>query len=354
MHWLSSRFGTKVMRDLGLVMLDEPFSNLLTQGMVLNEIFFRKPTSPNADGITCSDVAPSKSEIVNITVTPGTGALALTGFAPAARITYFNPTDVEIKLDDKGNRIGAVLKSDGQPVECGGIGTMSKSKNNGVDPQELIEEYGADTARFFMMFAAPPEQTLEWSDSGVEGAARFLRRLWNYGVRFKDGGGPAVAPALRRSTRFEIHSVLKQANYDIARHQFNTVASAAMKILNALDRLAGVDNEVAKEGLEILLRLLSPITPHICHHLWRELGFGENILTAKWPEHRNEALIVDEIELVVQVNGKKRGDVRVPHDADQAAIEKLVLADPSVQKFVAGLPIKKVVVVPGRLVNVVV
>jgi len=316
LHLLYSRFWTKVMRDLGLVRMDEPFMHLLTQGMVLNEIFFRKTDS--------------------------------------GRISYFNPAEVDVKADDKGNRIAAVLRGDGRPVESGGIGTMSKSKNNGVDPQELIEEYGADTARFFMMFTAPPEQTLEWSDSGVEGAARFLRRLWSYGVRYRDGGGPAITPGSQRSTRLEIHSVLKQANYDIARHQFNTVASAAMKILNALDRLAGVEDKVVKEGLPILLRLLSPITPHICHHLWRELGFGEDILTAEWPEHEPEALIEEEIELVVQVNGKKRGDVRVPRDADKAAIEKLVLADPGVQKFVAGQAIKKVVVVPGRLVNVVV
>jgi len=316
LHLLYSRFWTKVMRDLGLVKLDEPFKQLLTQGMVLNEIYYRK--------------------------------------ADSGRLSYFNPAEVEVAVDDKGNRAGATLKADGKPVESGGIGTMSKSKNNGVDPQELIEEYGADTARFFMMFAAHPEQTLEWSDSGVEGAARFLRRLWNYGMRFKDGGGPAIAPRSQRSTRFEIHSVLKQANYDIGRHQFNTVASAAMKILNALDRLAGVEDEVVKEGLPILLRLLSPITPHICHYLWRELGFGDDILAAPWPEPDALALIADEIELVVQVNGKKRGDVRVPRDADKAGIEKLVLADSNVQKFVAGQVIKKVIIVPGRLVNVVV
>ena len=205
-----------------------------------------------------------------------------------------------------------------------------------------------------MMFTSPPEQTLEWSDSGVEGAARFLRRVWTYGVKLKDGGGPPITPGLRKSTRFEIHSVLKQANYDIARHQFNTVASAAMKILNALDRLEGVDDDVAREGLSILLRLLSPITPHISHHLWRELGFGEEILAAPWPEPDESALIADEIELVVQINGKKRGDVRVPRNADRAAIEKAVMAVPAVQKFVGEQAVKKVVVVPGRLVNVVV
>jgi leucyl-tRNA synthetase len=315
LHLLYSRFWTKVMRDLELVDIDEPFANLLTQGMVLNEIYFRR-----ADG---------------------------------GRTTYFNPAEVDVKLDDAGNR-NALVKADGAPVEFGGIGTMSKSKNNGVDPQELIDHYGADIARFFMMFTSPPEDTLVWSDAGVEGAARFLRRLWNYAVRFERGGGPAIAAQPSKAARFEIHSVLKQANYDIGKHQFNTVASAAMKILNALDRLPGVDDEVAREGLSILLRLLSPIAPHIAHHLWRELKFGEDVLAAPWPEHDPAALIEDEIELVVQVNGKKRGDVRVPRDADSKAIETIVLADPAVQKHVSGQAIKKVVVVPGRLVNVVV
>jgi leucyl-tRNA synthetase len=315
LHLLYSRFWTKVMRDLSLVKLDEPFRNLLTQGMVLNEIYFRR--------------------------------------SEAGRITYYNPADVEWSTDGAGNRTVA-LKADGEPVEAGGIGTMSKSKNNGVDPQELIDHYGADIARFFMMFTSPPEDTLVWSDAGVEGAARFLRRLWSYGVKYKEGGGPAIAPELKKATRFEIHSVLKQANYDFAKYQFNTVASAAMKILNALERLAGLDEHVAKEGLSILLRLLYPIAPHISHRLWRELEFGADILEAGWPEHDPEALIADEVELVVQVNGKKRGDVRVPRDADRKAIEDIVLADPAVQKFVSGQPVKKVVVVPGRLVNVVV
>jgi len=311
LHLLYSRFWTKVMRDLGLVKLDEPFSNLLTQGMVLNDIYYRR--------------------------------------GDTGRITYYNPLEVETRAEGS-----AILKADGQPVESGGIGTMSKSKNNGVDPQELIDRYGADIARFFMMFTSPPEDTLVWSDAGVEGAARFLRRLWSYCVKFKSGGGATIAPGLEKATRFQIHSVLKQANYDIARQQFNTVASAAMKILNALDRMHGFDNKVAKEGLSILLRLLSPITPHISHHLWRELKFGEDVLAAPWPEHDAAALIEDEIELVVQVNGRKRGDVRVPRDADSSAIERIVLADPAVQRHVNGQPIKKVVVVPGRLVNVVV
>ena len=316
LHLLYSRFWTKVMRDLGLAKLDEPFARLLTQGMVLNEVFLRK--------------------------------------SDAGRATYYNPAEVEITVDASGKRIGATLKADGQPVESDGIGTMSKSKNNGVDPQSLIDEYGADTARLFMMFASAPEDTLLWKDDGVEGASRFLKRLWSYGVRFSEGGGPAVLPELQKATRFEIHSVLKQANHDFARHQFNTVASAAMKILNALDRLPGVSDPVAKEGISILLRLLYPITPHIAHQLWRDLGFGTDILEAKWPEVAADALIEDEIELVLQVNGKLRGNMRVAKDADRALIEKLAMQNANVQKHINGQPVKKVVVVPGRLVNVVV
>lgn len=230
---------------------------------------------------------------------------------------------------------------------------MSKATNNGVDPQELIDHYGADIARFFMMFTSPPEDTLVWNDAGVEGAARFLRRLWNYGVKFKAGRQIVVGPGRSAATRFTIHSILKQANYDFSKHQFNTVASAAMKILNTLEGVEGVDSAV-EDGLKILLRLLYPIAPHISHRLWRELEFGDDILNAEWPEHVAEALITDEIALVVQVNGKKRGDVRVPREAGREAIERIVLADPAVQKFVGDQPVKKVVVVPGRLVNVVV
>jgi leucyl-tRNA synthetase len=324
LHLLYSRFWTKVMRDLGLVTFDEPFSRLLTQGMVLNEIFFRKPAS--------------------------------------GRISYYNPADVELKFDDKGNRSGATLKTDGQPVESGGIGTMSKSKNNGVDPQHLIEQYGADTARFFMMFASPPEQTLEWSDSGVDGSYRFLKRLWAFAAASADAVKSAPALPARpddalAAVRREIHLNLKQANYDFQKFQYNTVASAAMKMLNALERApkeAADYPALAREGLSILLRLLSPITPHICHHLWRELGYGEDILHAPWPEPLEEALAQDEIELVLQVNGKLRGAVKVAAAATKEQIEAAALASDVAQKYMEGKPAKKVVVVPGRLVNIVV
>ena len=337
LHLLYSRFWTKVMRDLALGQLEEPFTNLLTQGMVLNEIFFRKPD--------------------------------------AGRVTYYNPAEVEIEVDARGSSTGARLKDDGLPVESGGIGTMSKSKNNGVDPQSLIEEYGADTARLFMMFASPPEDTLVWNDAGVEGASRFLKRLWNFVYEnralFEMSHLPtavdwSAAPAEHRQSRREIHLALKQADYDFAKFQFNTVVSATMKILNALERTPKMTNSspgaklqpvyqaIVTEGLSILLRLLAPITPHFSHHLWRELGFGTEILGAPWPEPDAQALEQDEIELVLQVNGKLRGNMRVAKDADRSQIEKLAMQNPNVQKHVSGQPVKKVVVVPGRLVNVVV
>ena len=343
LHLLYSRFWTKVMRDLGLVSgVDEPFTRLLTQGMVLNEIFFRKS---------------------------GEG-----------RITYYNPADVELKHDDKGQRIGAVLKSDGEPVESDGIGTMSKSKNNGVDPQDLIEKYGADTARLFMMFASPPEQTLEWSDAGVEGSFRFLKRLWSYAhdngeslreeAKQRKGAFDALgyardlaksdpqAAALRR----EIHVSLKQATFDMERSQFNTVASAAMKMLNALQETVKSTGELAHGGLRvavyesfaILLRVLYPIAPHICHGLWGDFGYAGDIGSAPWPSVDAAALETDEIELVLQVNGKLRGHMRAPRTAGREQLEQLALAHESVTRFTDGQPVKKVVVVPGRLVNVVV
>ena len=323
LHLLYSRFWTKVMRDLGLVNYDEPFANLLTQGMVLNHIFSRRTEKGGID--------------------------------------YYAPDEVELVRDEGGHVTGATSKADGQPVEYGGVGTMSKSKRNGVDPQSLIETYGADTARFFMMFASPPEQTLEWSDSGVEGAYRFLRRVWAFGHAAQATiaaapAMPATLPADIAAARREVHVVLKQANYDFGKLQFNTVASAAMKILNCLEKLPSGEGHaaVAAEGMSILLRLLSPIAPHVCHELWRELGLGADILDAAWPEPLDAALVQDELELVLQVNGRLRGAIRVKVGADKTAIETAALANEAAQKFMEGKPAKKVVVVPGRLVNIVV
>ena len=328
LHLLYSRFWSKVMRDEGLVTYDEPFARLLTQGMVLNHIFSRK--------------------------------------SDKAGISYFAPDEVDLQFDEGGRIKGAISKADGQPVSYDGIGTMSKSKKNGVDPQSLLEEFGADTARFFMMFASHPEQTLEWADSGVEGAYRFLKRLWAFGhvlqsdlksLRPAAGQAMGKLPRELAEVRREVHLNLKQANYDLGKQQFNTVASAAMKILNALekaprDSAAGV--AVIEEGVSLLLRLLSPITPHITHGLWIELGFGTDILQAAWPEPLDEALAQDEVELMLQINGKLRGSVLVPASADKAAIEAMALASETAQKHLDGKPAKKVVVVPGRLVNIVI
>jgi len=321
LHLLYSRFWSKVMRDIGLVSYDEPFSNLLTQGMVLNHIFSRRTDKGG--------------------------------------IEYFAPEEVTLIHDEHGKVTGATALDDGRPVDFQGMGTMSKSKRNGVDPQALIEQYGADTARFFMMFAAPPEQTLEWSDAGVEGAHRFLKRVWSYAHALS---GHAVSPVGQAdpqlaAVRREIHLTLRQADYDLSRHQFNTVASAAMKMLNALEKLQkdGCDGwtAVAHEGFSILLRLLSPITPHIAHHLWRELGYGDDILAADWPQPLEAALVQDEITLVIQVNGKLRGNLTVPKNAAREVIETLAVQEPGVQKYLEGQTVKKVIVVPGKLVNIV-
>jgi leucyl-tRNA synthetase len=329
LHLLYSRFWSKVMRDLALVHYDEPFARLLTQGMVLNHVLSRRTDKGG--------------------------------------IEYFAPEEVELQRDANGKVIGAVCIKDNQPVTYEGMGTMSKSKRNGVDPQALIERYGADTVRFFVMFASPPEQTLEWSDAGVEGAYRFLRRVWSFGHLCANEVRPKL-PAKRTldtarlaepmaAARREVHSVLKQANFDLERQQFNTVASAAMKILNALERAprdTAAAVEVIDEGFSILLRVLSPTTPHICDYLWRELGYGDDILASNWPEAQESALEQDEVELVLQIDGKLRGSFCVPADADREATATAALHTEIAQKYMAGKQHKKVVVVPGRLVNIVV
>jgi leucyl-tRNA synthetase len=261
--------------------------------------------------------------------------------------------------------IGAKALADGQPVDFQGMGTMSKSKRNGVDPQAIIDQYGADTARFFMMFASPPEQTLEWSDAGVEGAYRFLKRVWAFGDALSlqtllstqaEMAMPDKLSATLANIRREVHLTLKQANYDLGKHQFNTVASAGMKILNALEKTLNENSgtAVALEGCSILLRLLSPITPHIAHALWLKLDYGDDILHAPWPEPLAAALEQDEIELVLQVNGKLRGSLRTAKDASRETLEQLALAHEAVQKLLAGGTAKRIVVVPGRLINIVV
>ncbi len=331
LHLLYARFWTKVMRDLKLVSVDEPFTRLLTQGMVLNHIYSRRGA---------------------------TGG-----------IEYFWPQDVDNVLDADGKVIGARLKSDGSAVDYEGVGTMSKSKNNGVDPQELIDKYGADTARLFVMFASPPEQTLEWNDAGVEGAHRFLKRVWAFGARQahtlrRATAGNLSGAALRaeaKALRREVHLVLRQMSYDYERMQYNTVVSGCMKLLNALEAFApdGSDGDAAAlcEGTSVLLRALYPACPHISDELWRGLGFAaavRDLLDAPWPQVDEAALLQDEIELVLQVNGKTRGSVRVAAQAGRGAIEAAATASPDFAKFAEGRAPKKIIVVPGRLVNVVV
>ncbi|WP_206999252.1 leucine--tRNA ligase [Trinickia mobilis] len=324
LHLLYSRFWAKVSRDLGLVKFGEPAKNLLTQGMVLNETFYREDA--------------------------------------AGRKTWYNPADVSVTHDDKGRPIGATLNADGQPVELGGIEKMSKSKNNGVDPQLLIDQHGADTARLFAMFAAPPEQQLEWSGTGVEGASRFLRRAWAFGfanqtvLRERGAFDAAALADADKTLRREIHSVLKQADFDYQRLQYNTVVSAAMKMLNALEDAKGAQGAVLRETYGILLRVLYPVVPHVTHQLWSELGYsGEfgGLLDAPWPKVDEKALEQAEIELVLQVNGKVRGALTVAKDAPREAIEQAALAHEMFARFAEGRPPKKVIIVPGRLVNVV-
>ena len=356
LHLLYARFWTKVMRDIkltnadgtpasrGLVTVDEPFTKLLTQGMVLNQIYSRK----NDKG----------------------------------GVEYFWPHEVEDIVDANGKVTTAKSKIDGSIVNYDGVGTMSKSKNNGVDPQDLIERYGADTARLYTMFTAPPEATLEWNDSAVEGSYRFLRRVWNFGVKLiainniavKAINTPAIAvndvkngiqsyiyDKNTKNLRLELHTLLKQVDYDYQRMQYNTVVSGCMKLLNALEDFKSDDSAGSKaavlEGFGILLRCLYPAAPHLCHTLWQNLGFAANmgdLLDAPWPQVDASALVQDEIELMLQVSGKLRGSIVVPAGASKEEIEKIAVSSEVVIKFAAGAAIKKVIVVPGRLVNVVV
>jgi leucyl-tRNA synthetase len=325
LHLLYSRFWTRVMRDLGLISIKEPFTNLLTQGMVLNEIFFRKPAT--------------------------------------GRIVYYNPADVDTELNDKGAIVRAVLRADGEPVEYGGVGTMSKSKNNGVDPDQLVEKYGADTARLFMMSAAPPEQTLEWSDEGVEGAFRFMKRLWKaVHAHVSQGATPALDKTAldgsHRDIRWQVHKTLGKVTVDIGRRRtFNTAIAAVMELMNTLARFddrSPQGRAVMQEALEIVVLVLAPIVPHVCHRLWLELGRDGAVVDARWPAVDADALARATIELVVQVNGKLRGRISVPADADEAQVRAAALADPNVQKFVDGRPVRMFKYVTGRLANVVV
>ncbi len=328
LHLLYARFWTKAMRDTGLVKYGEPFTKLFTQGMLLNESFYRE----EGDG----------------------------------KRRWFYPSEVDIQYDDKGQPVAATAVEDGLPVMLGGIEKMSKSKNNVVEPRDIIARFGADTARVFTIFAGPPDQSAAWSDSGAEGSFRYLRRLWSFadrnadrvrnaGERFEalsDGG---------RELRREVHLLLRQISHDYDRLQYNTVISGAMKLLNSLEaaRLDGGPGDLAalREGMGILLRTLYPAAPHITQALWNEFGFTARfggLLDTPWPQVDDTALVQVEIELMLQVNGKLRGAIKVPAEADKAAIEAAALASADFLRFAEGKRAKKVIVVPGRLVNIVV
>ncbi|MDD5393849.1 MAG: leucine--tRNA ligase [Thiothrix sp.] len=324
LHLLYSRFFHKLMRDNGLVDSDEPFTNLLTQGMVLAETFYRERDGGGQD--------------------------------------WFPPSAVNIERDDKGRVTGATLLEDGQAVAAGGITKMSKSKNNGVDPQEMIDRYGADTLRLFSMFAAPPDQSMEWSDSGVEGAQRFLRRLWKQVVDHVSlGSAGAVNTAalddVQQALRRKVYQSLQKVGDDMARrHTFNTAVAANMELLNDIARFADETAQgraVRQDALEKVVLMLAPITPHICHALWQALGHDEAIIDTLWPEVDSAALVQNTLELIVQVNGKVRGKIQVSASAGEDDIKATALANENVQKFLEGITVQKVIVVKGRLVNIV-
>ncbi|MDX5299718.1 MAG: class I tRNA ligase family protein, partial [Gammaproteobacteria bacterium] len=324
LHLLYSRFFHKLLRDAGLVTSDEPFKRLLCQGMVLADTWYRED---------------------------GNGGKI-----------WISPQDVIAERDEKGNLLRAAHKADGQPVQPAGMGKMSKSKNNGIDPQSIIDQYGADTVRLFMMFASPPEQSLEWSDSGVEGAHRFLRRLWRTVYEHLAAGTPAALdPATldenQKTLRRKTHETLAKVSDDFGRRlTFNTAIAAIMELLNEVNRFdarSAQDLAVVREALEAATVMLAPITPHICHTLWQALGHADAVIRAPWPSVDQQALTRSTLDVVLQVNGKLRSRLSVPADLDKAGLEARALADETVQKFIDGLTVRKVIVVPGKLVNVV-
>ena len=329
LHLLYARFWTKVMRDFGLVKYDEPFKNLFTQGMLMAECYYRD--------------------------------------LPDGHRRWYYPDEVEVQYDEKGRPVGAISKEDGEPVVLGGIEKMSKSKCNVVEPRDIIQKYGADTARSFVMFAGPPDQSAAWSNSGAEGTFRFLRRIWSWAVAHQAelADAPEADCSMTfsheaRHLRREIHSCLKQADYDYARMQYNTVVSACMKMFNSIDGFKAVESEggkaALKEAASILLRTLYPIAPHITTALWKELGFiaiEGDLIDAKWPAVSEEAIKADELTLVCQVNGKLRGSITVSAEATEDEIRAAALVNADVQKFVGDLPVRRVIIVKNKLVNVV-
>lgn len=324
LHLLYARFFHKLMRDEGLVSSNEPFKNLLTQGMVIAETYYRREAN---------------------------GAY-----------TWFNPADVELERDSKAKVISAKLIADGLPVEIGGTEKMAKSKNNGVDPQSMIDQFGADTCRLFMMFASPPDMSAEWSDSGVEGSHRFLKRVWRLAQAHVTQGLPGKLDVAslndeQKAIRRSIHLAIKQASHDVGQnHKFNTAIAQVMTLMNVLEKAAQgteQDRALVQEGLEAVTLLLAPITPHICHELWHQLGYADPVIDAGWPVLDESALVQDSLTLVIQVNGKLRGQIEMPASATREEVEAAARVNENVLRFVDGLTIRKVIVVPGKLVNIV-
>jgi leucyl-tRNA synthetase len=325
LHLMYFRFYHKLMRDAGLVASDEPATNLLCQGMVIADTFFRDDGEGHAE--------------------------------------WFNPADVDVAHDDKGKVTGATLRADGKPVKIGGTEKMSKSKNNGIDPQAMVDKYGADTVRLFSMFAAPPEQSLDWSEAGVEGMHRFLKRLWVQAHKHVEQGPAPVLDVAAlspeaRALRRKLHETIEKVGDDYGRrYTFNTAIAAVMELLNALAKFAepgDAARALRQEAFAAVALLLNPITPHTAHALWQLLGHGETTLEdVPFPKADPAALVRDSITLAVQVNGKLRGTLDVAVDAAREDIERLAQAEPAVAKFLAGHAVKKVIVVPGKIVNIV-
>ncbi|MDP5189356.1 leucine--tRNA ligase [Rheinheimera baltica] len=325
LHLLYSRFFHKLLRDVGLVNSDEPFKRLLCQGMVLAETFYRESENGGKQ--------------------------------------WFSPQDVTVSRDEKGRILTAVLNSDNQPVVASGMSKMSKSKNNGIDPQKVIDLYGADTVRLFMMFTAPPEQTLEWSDSAVEGAHRFIKRIYALVTDFVAAGnvGTLDINALnndQKTLRRELHKTLAKVSDDIGRrYTFNTAIAAIMELSNKLQKASlatELDRAVMQEAVLALLQMLNPITPHVAQYLWAQLGQQHGIEQTPWPETDTAAMVEDEKLVVVQVNGKVRGKVTVAADADQDAVLNAAKTDDNVCRHLEGVTVRKVIYVPGKLLNLVV
>ena len=311
------------MRDPGLVSSNEPFKRLLCQGMVLADTFYRETSNGGQE--------------------------------------WFSPTDIDTKKDSKGQLIEATLRSDGKPVYHKGMIKMSKSKNNGVDPQAIIDQHGADTVRLFMMFAAPPEQSLEWSDSGVDGANKFLKRFWKLATtHISKGEAPALDIAglnkHQKTLRRKLHETIQKVGDDFGRrYTFNTAIAAIMELCNAISKLDNnTENQATiHEAIEATVLMLAPIVPHVCHELWQALGHTDDVLTAPWPAVDQDALVKDSIQMVIQVNGKVRAKMDVSLTESKEDIEARALTNENVIKFVGDKTIKKVIVVPGKLVSIV-